>query len=78
MRSILGCVYDMFLYIQIIVECDGNKYGQDCRQTCGNCTDGEQCDHVNGICKNGCDAGMMGDTCDQCKHITRFQFIYDF
>ncbi|XP_078328340.1 receptor-type tyrosine-protein phosphatase alpha-like isoform X2 [Crassostrea virginica] len=46
-------------------ECDGNKYGQDCRQTCGNCTDSEQCDHVNGICKNGCDAGMMGDRCDQ-------------
>ena len=37
----------------------------ECTQVCGNCLNGEQCDHVNGSCANGCDKGTHGDKCDK-------------
>ena len=45
-------------------ECDGNTYGPECNISCGNCFNGEQCDHVTGVCENGCDAGVYGYKCD--------------
>ena len=54
--------YD-FCRIFFSVECTNNKYGQDCRQSCGNCTKGEPCNHVNGSCPNGCVAGVTGENC---------------
>ena len=58
-----------FLY-PFSVECTNNKYGQDCRQSCGNCTKGEPCNRVNGSCPNGCDAGVTGENCDTGKLVT--------
>ena len=34
---------------------------------CGNCSRGDQCNHVNGSCLNGCDVGVYGDKCDKGK-----------
>ena len=48
-------------------ECKDKKYGLECNQTCGNCTNGEPCHHVNGSCLNGCDVGVFGDKCDAGK-----------
>ena len=59
----------IFFCIFFPVECTNNKYGQDCRQTCGYCTKGEQCNHVNGSCPNGCVDGVMGENCDTGKLI---------
>ena len=42
-------------------------YGLECSQACGNCSNGEQCHHVNGSCINGCDVGVVGDKCDKGK-----------
>ena len=53
-------------------ECDGHTYGLGCKQSCGKCSGGVQCDHVTGSCPNGCDAGMYGDKCDIGK--VRFNF----
>ena len=36
-----------------------------CKQTCGSCYGGKQCDHVNGSCTNGCEAGLFGEKCDE-------------
>ena len=47
-----------------IAEGGGHTYGLGCNQSCGNCSGGVQCDHVTGICPNGCVAGMSGDKCD--------------
>ena len=46
-------------------ECSENTYGVGCAESCGNCTNGEQCHHVNGNCPFGCDAGVYGIKCDQ-------------
>ena len=51
-----------------IIECDGNKYGLECKTSCNNCVRGEQCHHVTGSCPNGCDAGFHGGKCDKGKY----------
>uniref|UniRef100_K1PKS9 protein-tyrosine-phosphatase n=1 Tax=Magallana gigas TaxID=29159 RepID=K1PKS9_MAGGI len=48
-------------------ECVDNKYGLECDSTCGKCLNSVKCNHVNGNCSNGCDAGVYGDKCDQAK-----------
>ena len=55
--------YFFFFLKRFSLECTNNKYGQDCRQLCGNCTKGQPCNHVNGSCPNGCDAGVTGENC---------------
>lgn len=47
-----------------VTVCDGNKYGLDCQESCGNCSGNVQCHHVNGTCLNGCDLGVYGVKCD--------------
>ena len=37
----------------------------ECKLACGNCSNGEQCHHVNGSCPSGCDAGAYGVRCKQ-------------
>ena len=37
----------------------------ECTLVCGNCLNGEQCNHVNGSCPNGCAKGTHGDKCDK-------------
>ena len=44
--------------------CDKHKYGLTFNQTCGSCYDGQQCDHVNGNCTDGCEAGLFGKKCE--------------
>ncbi|XP_061190386.1 receptor-type tyrosine-protein phosphatase T-like [Saccostrea echinata] len=43
--------------------CGSQKYGLECSFSCGNCSDGETCYHVNGTCLNGCNEGVEGDKC---------------
>lgn len=35
---------------------------------------GDKCNHVNGSCQNGCDAGVSGDKCDK-GDIIGFEFV---
>ena len=51
----------------IFAECDKGRYGQNCSNNCGFCSNKEQCDVINGTCMNGCDIGYWGDYCTQCK-----------
>ena len=51
------------MIFQCSTECDDNKFGQDCREECGNCVNDEQYHHINGICMNGCDWGFQGILC---------------
>lgn len=46
-----------------ITECKNKTYGPGCLKTCGHCVNGEQCNHVNGTCHNGCEAGIYGSHC---------------
>ncbi|XP_062574210.1 multiple epidermal growth factor-like domains protein 10 isoform X2 [Saccostrea cucullata] len=44
-------------------ECTSNTYGQDCGLRCGACLGHKQCNHINGSCPEGCDAGFKGTFC---------------
>lgn len=49
----------------IVSDCDGKTYGFGCKENCGKCRGGAQCNHVTGTCQNGCDPGVYGDRCDK-------------
>ncbi|XP_056003593.1 multiple epidermal growth factor-like domains protein 6 [Ostrea edulis] len=45
------------------VSCSPQYYGELCKETCGSCSDGMTCNHVDGTCTNGCDVGFYGEEC---------------
>ena len=53
----------VFCFIRHVLECDGQKYGKECNENCGQCRKGEQCNHIDGRCPNGCALGVFGDKC---------------
>lgn len=53
--------------LNIYSVCPGGKYGHECTGECGFCQDGKPCDHVSGICTNGCKDGWSGDKCKNSK-----------
>ena len=57
--------YVLNSFFRIFTACDNKTYGLDCRESCGNCSNGEPCHHVDGTCPSGCDAGAYGVTCKQ-------------
>lgn len=48
----------------LISECKSNTYGANCNMTCGNCLKKEQCNHISGNCRNGCDRGFQKPKCN--------------
>jgi len=51
----------------IIVECDENTYGFECKQKCGHCR--KNCNNVNGVC-NVCEDDYIGTYCNERKKIS--------
>lgn len=47
--------------------CQNNMYGAGCSEKCGHCLNGEHCNHVNGTCHSGCEAGYHGIRCKRGK-----------
>lgn len=50
------------------LDCDTGWYGEDCKETCRQCRDPDQCSHINGTCLTGCRAGFQGDFCNISKY----------
>lgn len=49
-------------------ECPPGRFGLDCRKRCSNnCVNSEPCDHVSGVCFNGCQDGFVGTSCNNSK-----------
>ena len=59
--NIRSCLTTSLLF----VECDNGTFGHDCTRNCGKCVLHEQCDHVTGVCPNGCDRGHRGIHCTE-------------
>lgn len=47
------------------IACDKGSYGNDCKKTCGQCRETDQCRITDGRCLTGCDAGYQGDFCTE-------------
>lgn len=46
--------------------CQFGYYGQSCKEKCSeHCRHANDCDHVTGVCSNGCFDGWLGKYCDQ-------------
>ena len=54
--------------MNLLVECPDDRYGLQCSEKCGACKNDERCDHVTGVCSNGCDDCRKGTKCDIGKH----------
>ena len=55
----------LYLFTNILLECDDGLYGESCQHECGHCTYITQCHHENGTCLNGCKAGYKGAYCKE-------------
>ena len=54
-------------------ECQAGKYGAMCSGTCSvNCAGkNNACDHIDGSCDQGCNAGYWGSLCTQGTYLSR-------
>lgn len=59
------------MYLHIYSVCDEMTYGLECALSCGNCSGGKTCHHVNGTCWSDCDTGVHGDRCQHGEYIYR-------
>lgn len=51
--------------------CERNFFGLDCRELCsGHCNNNDQCDHISGVCPDGCQDGYMDKYCKSRKKPT--------
>lgn len=62
--------------LYIAKACAENNFGSKCQQQCGNCKNGDVCNHVTGICPTGCAEGWIGSRCNIGKttSILKLQF----
>lgn len=50
--------------------CTPGYYGPKCKSKCfGYCKDNEPCNHISGLCDNGCYDGWTGENCTTGKTI---------
>lgn len=50
--------------LYIAIACAENYFGSKCQQQCGNCKNGDVCNHVTGLCSTGCAEGWIGSRCN--------------
>lgn len=72
-KNVPSCVVSLF-YTQLLVliksECVPGHFGMDCREFCsGHCESNDPCDHVSGVCPDGCQDGYMELYCNRCKRL---------
>lgn len=64
--TFLVCVLFFVFFYFVCTECEIGWFGIKCSQPCeGYCRDGDYCNHVTGLCDNGCGAGWTGYFCDK-------------
>lgn len=57
-----------YVYYFLFTECLSGFFGNKCRERCsGYCKNNDPCDHVLGVCLNGCQDGFVGTLCNKCK-----------
>lgn len=65
------------------LECQKNKYGFNCTETCGHCDvdpkykSSDNCDDDNGKCVEGCMPGFSGRLCTESKDSFNQRMFYN-
>ena len=60
----------------MLLECKFATYGDQCKETCGQCQDLTKCHYKNGTCLTGCKAGYNGVLCKTRKYMLVNCVIY--
>lgn len=64
-----------FMYIKKI--CRPGYYGNGCGHLCnGYCMSNGICNHVDGVCLDGCQVGYIGKYCNICKKMINNSFFW--
>lgn len=73
-----NCTQSMvyLIFVFVLLECDGGRFGVNCSQLCGHCVKKEPCHYLNGTCPNGCDDGYQGNECVDGRHIPKRYCIF--
>lgn len=51
-----------------MIACPDGQYGYNCQEKCNvNCGVPYKCDRITGLCKEGCQVGWKGITCNESK-----------
>lgn len=45
--------------------CTAGYYGEHCISICGHCLNNSACDHITGVCEQGCEPGYQGEICTE-------------
>ena len=56
-------------------------FGEKCNGTCGNCSNGDPCHHINGSCLHGCDPNYQGLFCtegNKVRHVKKIIYHPNF
>lgn len=58
--------YKWGFFLPFYKACSVGYYGLQCKSNCiGNCKDSTTCNHISGLCDNGCDYGWTGTNCNK-------------
>ena len=67
------------MYVFLLQECSSGTYGNNCTKMCSEyCLHNKPCNHIDGACTDGCQNGYIGDICNTCKKIFKFNFLSIF
>lgn len=55
--------------------CESGFYGLNCTDLCSShCENNDPCDHISGVCPNGCQDGYIGARCNNSKNLDSFVY----
>lgn len=58
--------FSIVYILYLLKGCPPWHYGLECRSNCvGHCKDNEPCNHINGLCDNGCNDGWTEKNCSE-------------
>lgn len=70
-KNYLNCsitVSLLILFTFFSIDCELGYFGMGCKEVCSShCLNNDPCDHVSGMCPNGCQDGYNGSNCQNSK-----------
>lgn len=62
------------MYVFLLQECNSGTYGKNCIKKCSNYCLHKPCNHIDGVCTDGCQDGYIENMCNTCKNFCKCNF----
>lgn len=69
LKKIITPYLEILLVLFCLLACVPGMCGENHTEVCGHCLQNSTCDHVDGTCENGCEAGYQGRDCKSGRQI---------